>query len=68
MKTIQATEENTKAGKLVIHKYLNGMDDLPRLAIVVEEDDGYGDVGVTFQDIPNSVYFFEIKNLMLVEE
>ena len=68
MKTIQATEENTKAGKLVIHKYLNGMDDLPRMAIVVEEDDGYGDCGITFQDIPQSIYYFEIKNLMLVEE
>lgn len=68
MKTIQATTENAKAGRLIIHKYLNDNDDSPRLALVVEEDDGYGDVGVSFQEYPHLTYYFELVNLLLIEE
>jgi hypothetical protein len=68
VKTIKATSENTKVGRLVIHKFLCDSDDTPRIALVVDEDDGYGDIGVTFQAYPDLTYYFELENLLLVEE
>jgi hypothetical protein len=68
LKTIEATPLNTKKGRLVIHKYLCDMDNQPRLALVVEEDDGYGDVGVSFQEYAHLTYYFELKNLLLIED
>lgn len=44
------------------------MDNQPRLALVVEEDDGYGDVGVSFQEYAHLTYYFELKNLLLIED
>lgn len=67
MKTTEATSLNAKKGRLVIHKYLYD-DDQPRLALVVEEDDGYGDVGLSFQEYPHLTYYFELKNLLLIED
>lgn len=67
MKTIKATSENAKVGRLVIHKFLCE-NDTPRIALVVDEDDGYGDIGVTFQAYPDLTYYFELENLLLVEE
>lgn len=68
MKTIEATPQNTKKGRLVIHKFLYDMNDQPRLALVVDEDDGYGDVGVSFQEYPELTYYFELKSLLLIED
>jgi hypothetical protein len=68
LKTIEATSLNAKKGRLVIHKYLYDMDDQPRLALVVDEDDGYGDVGVSFQEYPHLTYYFELKSLLLIED
>jgi hypothetical protein len=67
MKSIQANETNIKVGDLVYHRYLYD-NDQPRFAIVTEPDDGYGDVGVSFQQYPDLTYYFEICNLMIVLE
>jgi hypothetical protein len=68
MKSIQAREDNIKVGDLVYHRYLYDDERNPRFAIVTESDDGYGDVGVTFQQYPDLTYYFEICNLMIVLE
>ena len=67
MKSYQANITNIKVGNLVYHKFLSDNSG-PRFATVIEEDDGYGDVGVVFQEHPNLTYYFEIENLMIIEE
>lgn len=64
-KTKEATNEDIRIGDLVAHRYLRHLNGEFRMAIVVEDDDGYGDVGIVFQEIPDHVYFFDIKNLLI---
>lgn len=63
-----ATVENIKIGQLVAHAYLKDSADEYRLAIVVDGDDGYGDVGIVFQQIPDKTYYFEINKLLIFED
>ena len=60
MKAIQADIKNIKVGDLVYHRYLYDNDQQPRFATVIEPDDGYGDVGVVFQEYPDLTYYFEM--------
>jgi hypothetical protein len=63
-----ATVENIKIGQLVAHKNLKDSLDNYRLALVIDGDDGYGDVGIVFVQIPDQVYYFEINKLLIFED
>jgi hypothetical protein len=67
IKTRPATIEKIQVGDLVAHQYLRYSNNDYRLAIVIEGDDGYGDVGIVFQEIPDHIYFFGIKHLLIFE-